>query len=108
MSRPTLAVAQKQEAGPERSAVPDIVRELRRVVSVLAALLLAAMLIAGAAVIVPTLDGWGGGVQYVSTEEINLGGRVVQWDVHLVIRGEDVSASVLSEREAVRLRDAAR
>ena len=87
--------------------VPAVVREYRRLVWILAGLLVVGVLSLGAWGIAGVVVDHRPHLRYVTTQEIYLGGRVVEWQVELAIAGESVKAVLYSEREAVRLRDAA-
>jgi len=87
--------------------MPAVVREYRRLVWVLAGLLVIGVLCLGAWGIVGVVVDHRPELRYVTTQEVYIGGRVVEWQVELAIAGESVKAVLYSEREAVRLRDAA-
>jgi hypothetical protein len=89
-------------------AMPPVVREYRRIVLILAGLLTVGVLAFGAWGIVGLVVDRRPDLSYVTTQELYLGGRVVEWQVELLIAGEAVKAVLYTEREAVRLRDAAR
>lgn len=94
------------------SRMPDlvsaVVREYRRLVWMLAGLLAVGVLALSTWGIVGLVVDRRPDLRYVTTQEVYFGGRVVEWQVELAIAGESVTAVLYSEREAIRLRDAAR
>jgi len=93
---------------PASDLVPAVVREYRRLVWLLAGLLAVGVLALSAWGIVGLVVDRRPDLHYVTTQEVYFGGHVVEWQVELAIQGEAVRAVLYSEREAVRLRDAAR
>lgn len=93
---------------PASDLVQAVVLEYRRLVWILAGLLAVGVLALSMWGIVGLVVDRRPDLSYVTTQEVYLGGHVVEWQVELAIAGESVKAVLYSEREAVRLRDAAR
>lgn len=90
------------------AALPAVVGAYLRLVWILAGLLAIGVLALGAWGIVGQVVDRRPDMQYVTTQEVYIGGRVVEWQVELAIAGESVKAVLYTEREAVRLRDVAK